>query len=51
MVARFRPQNKIEIASGGEPIVDFKAEDTCSINVRSSLQSSRHARTYGEPPN
>ncbi|KAF2659859.1 kinesin-domain-containing protein [Lophiostoma macrostomum CBS 122681] len=31
VVARFRPQNKIEIASGGEPIVEFKTEDTCSI--------------------
>jgi len=48
VVARFRPQNKVEIASGGEPIVDFKSEDTCSINVRSSLWSSRHARACGE---
>jgi len=31
-VARFRPQNKIEIASGGEPIVEFDSEDTCRIN-------------------
>ena len=33
MVARFRPQNKVEIASGGEPIVEFETEDTCSIQV------------------
>ena len=33
MVARFRPQNKIEFASGGEPIVDFENEETCKINV------------------
>lgn len=33
MVARFRPQNKIELASGGEPIVDFENEETCKINV------------------
>jgi len=31
-VARFRPQNKIEIASGGEPIVEFDSDDTCRIN-------------------
>jgi hypothetical protein len=34
VVARFRPQNKIELASGGEPIVAFQSEDTCSIQVR-----------------
>jgi hypothetical protein len=49
VVARFRPQNKIEIASGGEPIVDFKSEDTCSINVRTRFQKDRPARAYGEP--
>ncbi|KAF2020841.1 kinesin-domain-containing protein [Aaosphaeria arxii CBS 175.79] len=31
VVARFRPQNKMEIASGGEPIVEFSSEDTCKI--------------------
>ena len=34
VVARFRPPNKAEIASGGETIVDFETEDTCQINVR-----------------
>ena len=34
VVARFRPQNKIELASGGQPIVSFQSEDTCSIQVR-----------------
>jgi hypothetical protein len=34
VVARFRPQNKVELASGGEPIVEFPSEDTCSIQVR-----------------
>lgn len=33
VVARFRPQNKIELANGGEPIVEFDSEDTCKINV------------------
>lgn len=33
VVARFRPPNKAELASGGDQIVDFETEDTCSINV------------------
>lgn len=32
VVARFRPQNKVELANGGQPIVEFQSEDTCSIN-------------------
>ncbi|RMD44444.1 hypothetical protein DV735_g693, partial [Chaetothyriales sp. CBS 134920] len=32
VVARFRPQNKIELANGGEPIVQFSGDDTCSLN-------------------
>ena len=34
VVARFRPPNKAELANGGDQIVDFETEDTCSINVR-----------------
>ena len=34
-MARFRPQNKIELGAGGEPIVSFDGEETCAINVRS----------------
>jgi hypothetical protein len=34
VVARFRPQNKVELESGGEPIVQFQSEDTCELNVR-----------------
>ncbi|EFR00458.1 kinesin heavy chain [Nannizzia gypsea CBS 118893] len=34
VVARFRPQNKVEIANGGEPIVDFESEETCRINSK-----------------
>lgn len=33
VVARFRPQNKVEQSSGGERIVEFDNEETCSINV------------------
>ncbi|KAI5803293.1 kinesin heavy chain [Peziza echinospora] len=31
VVARFRPQNSIEIREGGEPIVQFHTEDTCEV--------------------
>ncbi|EHY53689.1 Kinesin heavy chain [Exophiala dermatitidis] len=31
VVARFRPQNKVEIANGGQPIVQFLGEDTCQV--------------------
>lgn len=34
VVARFRPPNRAEIANGGESIVSFESEDTCSLNVR-----------------
>ncbi|KAF2493357.1 kinesin-domain-containing protein [Lophium mytilinum] len=31
VVARFRPQNKVELASGGDSIVSFETDDTCNI--------------------
>lgn len=34
VVARFRPQNRIELDSGGKPIVSFQSEDSCSLDVR-----------------
>ena len=37
VVARFRPPNKAELASGGETVVSFDSEDTCNINVCLSL--------------
>jgi kinesin family protein 5 len=33
VVARFRPQNRVEIESGGQPIVSFDGQDTCTIDV------------------
>ena len=33
VVARFRPQNKIELGEGGTPIVAFDGDDTCTIEV------------------
>lgn len=34
VVARFRPQNRVENESGGQPIVRFSGDDTCTIDVR-----------------
>ena len=31
VVARFRPQNNIELAAGSRPIVEFTGEDTCTV--------------------
>ncbi|GAB7357530.1 hypothetical protein MBLNU459_g0053t3 [Dothideomycetes sp. NU459] len=34
VVARFRPQNKVELASGGKPVVNFESEDTCNVESK-----------------
>ncbi|KAF5123664.1 Kinesin heavy chain [Metarhizium anisopliae] len=34
VVARFRPQNRIELESGGKPIVTFSSEDSCSLDSK-----------------
>ncbi|KAI9711298.1 MAG: Kinesin heavy chain [Bogoriella megaspora] len=47
VVARFRPQNKVEIASGGEPIVDFESEDTCKIASQEASGSFTFDRVFG----
>ncbi|KAI9804203.1 MAG: Kinesin heavy chain [Sarcosagium campestre] len=31
VVARFRPQNKTELQKGGEPIVNFETEESCTL--------------------
>lgn len=33
VVARFRPQNRIEVEQGGQPIVAFESEETCVLDV------------------
>ncbi|KAI5297105.1 hypothetical protein KEM55_005131 [Ascosphaera atra] len=45
VVARFRPQNKVELASGGEPIVEFETEDTCRINAQTNPSPSTASST------
>ncbi|KAI1397612.1 kinesin-domain-containing protein [Hypoxylon fuscum] len=46
VVARFRPQNKIELNSGGEPIVSFAGPDTCSINSAEAAGSFTFDRVF-----
>ncbi|KAJ5884661.1 hypothetical protein N7495_009171 [Penicillium taxi] len=37
VLARFRPQNKVELASGGTPIVEFENEESCTINSKEGI--------------
>lgn len=46
VVARFRPQNKAELASGGDQIVDFETEDTCSINSNEAAGAFTFDRVF-----
>ncbi|KAE8358018.1 P-loop containing nucleoside triphosphate hydrolase protein [Aspergillus caelatus] len=46
VVARFRPQNKVELSSGGEPIVDFENEQSCQINSREGTGSFTFDRVF-----
>ncbi|EER44407.1 kinesin heavy chain [Histoplasma capsulatum H143] len=47
VVARFRPQNKVELASGGEPIVEFESDDTCKINSKEAAGAFTFDRVFG----
>ncbi|PSN73569.1 kinesin-domain-containing protein [Corynespora cassiicola Philippines] len=46
VVARFRPQNKVELASGGEPIVEFKSDDTCAIQSKEASGAFTFDRVF-----
>ncbi|KZF25141.1 kinesin heavy chain [Xylona heveae TC161] len=46
VVARFRPQNKVELSSGGEPIVDFESEDTCRLNSKEATGAFTFDRVF-----
>jgi len=46
VVARFRPQNKVEIASGGEPIVEFNSDDTCTIQSKEASGAFTFDRVF-----
>lgn len=46
VVARFRPQNKVEAAAGSEPIVEFTSDDTCTVNSKESAGSFTFDRIF-----
>ncbi|KAK0636868.1 putative Nkin protein [Bombardia bombarda] len=46
VVARFRPQNRVEIESGGQPIVRFDGQDTCTVESREAQGSFTFDRVF-----
>ncbi|CAG8960750.1 hypothetical protein HYFRA_00002286 [Hymenoscyphus fraxineus] len=46
VVARFRPQNRIELEQGGLPIVKFETEDTCSLDSKEATGSFTFDRVF-----
>lgn len=46
VVARFRPQNKVELESGGKPIVSFDGDDTCTLDSRDAQGSFTFDRVF-----
>ncbi|KAM3067734.1 Kinesin heavy chain [Clarireedia jacksonii] len=46
VVARFRPQNRIENEQGGLPIVRFESDDTCAIDSNGSSGSFTFDRVF-----
>ncbi|KAL2172841.1 hypothetical protein VTG60DRAFT_19 [Thermothelomyces hinnuleus] len=46
VVARFRPQNRVEIESGGQPIVTFNGPDTCTIDSREAQGTFTFDRVF-----
>ncbi|KAH8911419.1 kinesin-domain-containing protein [Coniochaeta sp. PMI_546] len=46
VVARFRPQNRVEIESGGQPIVTFDGDDTCTIDSKEAQGSFTFDRVF-----
>ncbi|PSR77298.1 kinesin heavy chain [Coniella lustricola] len=46
VVARFRPQNRVEIESGGQPIVKFDGDDTVSIESKEAQGAFTFDRVF-----
>ncbi|CAK7264669.1 Kinesin heavy chain [Sporothrix epigloea] len=46
VVARFRPQNRIELESGGQPIVRFDGDDTLTVDSREAQGSFTFDRVF-----
>ncbi|KIX03207.1 uncharacterized protein Z518_06759 [Rhinocladiella mackenziei CBS 650.93] len=47
VVARFRPQNKVEIANGGQPMVQFAGDDTCLVQSSETNAPFTFDRVFG----
>ncbi|PNY29373.1 Kinesin-like protein [Tolypocladium capitatum] len=46
VVARFRPQNRVELESGGKPIVSFDSNDSCSLESREAQGTFTFDRVF-----
>ncbi|KAK3673271.1 hypothetical protein LTR78_006816 [Recurvomyces mirabilis] len=46
VVARFRPQNKIEVAAGSEQVVEFSSEETCTITSKEASGAFTFDRVF-----
>ena len=46
VVARFRPQNKIELGAGSDQIVEFTGEDTCTVTSNESSGAFTFDRVF-----
>ncbi|PKS09057.1 hypothetical protein jhhlp_003670 [Lomentospora prolificans] len=46
VVARFRPQNRIELDSGGKPIVSFQGDDTCVLDSKDAQGTFTFDRVF-----
>nr|POE53565.1 kinesin heavy chain [Quercus suber] len=46
VVARFRPQNKIEISLGSENIVEFPSEDSCTVTSKEASGAFTFDRVF-----
>ncbi|KAG6015803.1 Kinesin heavy chain [Claviceps pusilla] len=46
VVARFRPQNRVELESGGKPIVTFSSEDSCSLDSKEAQGTFTFDRVF-----
>ncbi|KAK7749001.1 Kinesin heavy chain [Cytospora paraplurivora] len=46
VVARFRPQNRVELESGGQPIVKFEGDDSVTIDSKEAQGSFTFDRVF-----
>ncbi|KAF4126717.1 kinesin family member 5 [Geosmithia morbida] len=46
VVARFRPQNRVELESGGKPIVTFNSQESCTVDSKEAQGSFTFDRVF-----